>query len=211
VLYQCQLELFIPWQEYFLPLVIDLLRHDVSWDDYLQMWVTSIVTSMDTHPTVEFLYLFWLRSIWCRISSLAVQNGHTALIHAANEGYTSVATLLLDAKADINRASNVRLFCILLVISYLWMSEGVAAVTDISCFSLCIDVKSTSWYSLRICASCLTINDETDLRLTVLYSVPIQTGMTALMAAANKGHASVMTLLLDAKADANLADSVRHA
>ena len=77
---------------------------------YLQMWVTSIVTSMDTHPTVEFLYLFWLRSIWCRISSLAVQNGYTALIHAANEGYTSVATLLLDAKADINRASNVRLF-----------------------------------------------------------------------------------------------------
>jgi Ankyrin repeat len=91
------------------------------------------------------------------------------------------------------------------------MSEGVAAVTDISCFSLCIDVKSTSWYSLRICASCLTINDKTDLRLTVLYSVPIQTGMTALMAAANKGHASVMTLLLDAKADVNLADCVRHA
>ena len=53
----------------------------------------------------------------------------------------------------------------------------------------------------------MTINDKTDLRLTVLYSVPIQTGMTALMAAANKGHASVMTLLLDAKADANLADS----
>jgi Ankyrin repeats (many copies) len=37
-----------------------------------------------------------------------------------------------------------------------------------------------------------------------------QDGLTALMMASGKGHASVVTLLLDAKADVNLANNVRH-
>jgi ankyrin repeat protein len=36
------------------------------------------------------------------------QNGSTALIAAAIVGHESVATLLLDAKADVNHADNVR-------------------------------------------------------------------------------------------------------
>ena len=36
------------------------------------------------------------------------QSGQTALLMAAVNGHTSVVTLLIDAKADVNRASNVR-------------------------------------------------------------------------------------------------------
>jgi ankyrin repeat protein len=41
------------------------------------------------------------------------QNGMTALILASDGGHAEAVTLLLDAKADANRASNVRLrvFC----------------------------------------------------------------------------------------------------
>ena len=40
------------------------------------------------------------------------QNGQTALMVAASGGHTSVVTLLLDAKADVNLADNVRYsFC----------------------------------------------------------------------------------------------------
>ena len=38
----------------------------------------------------------------------------------------------------------------------------------------------------------------------------IQNGSTSLIVAAIGGHASVVTLLLDAKADVDLADIVRH-
>lgn len=40
--------------------------------------------------------------------------------------------------------------------------------------------------------------------------MPIQDGATALIISANGGNESVMALLLDAKADLNHANSVRH-
>ena len=45
------------------------------------------------------------------------QIGMTALILASDGGHAEVVTLLLDAKADANRASNVRLrvFCRVLI------------------------------------------------------------------------------------------------
>ena len=38
------------------------------------------------------------------------QDGATALMLAAVAGHASVAILLLDSKADVNRVDNVRLF-----------------------------------------------------------------------------------------------------
>jgi ankyrin repeat protein len=44
---------------------------------------------------------------------------------------------------------------------------------------------------------------------TDLYFTLTQNGMTALILASNGGHAEAVTLLLDAKADANCATNVR--
>jgi ankyrin repeat protein len=52
-------------------------------------------------------------------------------------------------------------------------------------------------------------NKSVDI-FTTNDSIKIQAGATALMSAAGGGHASLVTLLLDAKADVNHADNVRH-
>ena len=46
--------------------------------------------------------------------------------------------------------------------------------------------------------------------ITVRFSILIQEGRTAIMTAANAGHASTVTLLLGAKADVSFVDNVSH-
>lgn len=48
------------------------------------------------------------------------------------------------------------------------------------------------------------------LYLTMPCSTLFQNGTSALIAGAAEGHVSAMSLLLNAKADVNLADHVRH-
>lgn len=56
----------------------------------------------------------------------------------------------------------------------------------------------------------LLLCDIDRYRLIDSHSMIIQNGSTSLIVAAIGGHASVVTLLLDAKADVDLADIVRH-
>jgi ankyrin repeat protein len=57
----------------------------------------------------------------------------------------------------------------------------------------------------------VNVNKNKSVHIFTTYmSIKIQAGATALISAAGGGHASVVTLLLDAKADVNHADNVRH-
>ena len=61
------------------------------------MYVSSILTVHDT----SFRCLTRYRLIF-------LQNGQTALLLVSEMGSTSLAKVLLDAKADVNTANNVR-------------------------------------------------------------------------------------------------------
>jgi ankyrin repeat protein len=56
----------------------------------------------------------------------------------------------------------------------------------------------------------VNVNKNKSVHIFTTYmSIKIQAGATALISAAGGGHASVVTLLLDAKADLNQSDNVR--
>jgi ankyrin repeat protein len=50
----------------------------------------------------------FLRTVCCGINGV-LQNGNTALLMAAQEGYTDVVQLLMEAGADVNVQSKVHL------------------------------------------------------------------------------------------------------
>lgn len=112
------------------------------------------------------------------------QDGVTALFRAANNGRSDCLQLLLENGADTKVKDNVR--------------------------DTFLQVK-------RACELCLSLRTDLNIDLSVHLSrpathasMPSQAGYTALIRAALKGHIDCVRLLVEAGADKDTFDAVRH-
>jgi ankyrin repeat protein len=134
--------------------------------------------------------MMWLADLYL----ILTQDGTTALIMAATKGHTSVATLLLDAKADANHADNVSHAFFFRVIRW-----SAVRTLQLEFGMMCIILlqNHTTWF------------DRLVFDFEQFYIIQ-QSGQTPLLLAVVGGHAEVVTLLLDAKADITYSDTVSY-
>lgn len=116
------------------------------------------------------------------------QNGQTALLSASIGGHTSLARILLDAKADVNLANNVRYGNVHWVDADLYIDMTVHIPVIQEWYTSMYYHVLNIWYYI-------ILNDQ-------------QLGVSPLIIGALNGHESLVKLLLEAKADVNHVDNV---
>ena len=108
----------------------------------------------------------------------------TPLSAGAGNGHATVVAMLLDAGADANLINEVMYSCAL-------------------CVYIVVKVSRDDLFEY-VCRYSNIISKY----LTRYRSILNQHGQTALLVASDKGYASVVKLLIDAKADVNLTNKV---
>jgi ankyrin repeat protein len=137
--------------------------------------------------------------------NLALANGHTALFTAANEGHAEMTKLLIDAGADLSKpaaprdhqplhACNQHAECLKILLD---------AGADINAVSKDGTVAYMAAYWNHPTELDMLIARGANLEITSPDPGYWDHGCTALMAAANQGHAAIVETLLEAGADIN--------
>jgi Ankyrin repeat len=184
--------------------------------------VTDVRTP--TTRTWEYQYWYWgvrrrdLRKVFSNCFSYQIdcntclvadnfdfsrnQAGQTPLMMAADAGQTSVVTLLLAAKAQVNLANSVSYRHIYIYIRMFLRFPSAILVT--------VYVWLFLWHVLTLWHGTASYDPHALIRLCGFHFTLHQSGKTALFQASFAGHLSVVSLLLSGGAEIDAADQVRY-